>query len=107
MKKSLFSAAIAVLLIGNAYAQDLKGSAAAGKTKNAMCIGCHGIPDYKASFPSVYRAPMIAGQNAQYIEAALAAYKKSERKHPTMRAIAASLTPQDMADLGAYYASLK
>ena len=34
---------------------------------------------------------------------ALTAYKKAERKHPTMKAIAASLSDQDMADLGAFY----
>src|SRR5690606_3550331 len=35
------------------------GSAEAGKTKNSMCIGCHAIPGYKASFPGVYQVPMI------------------------------------------------
>ena len=69
----------------------------------AMCIGCHGIPEYKASFPSVYRVPKIAGQSAKYIENALNAYKKGERSHPTMRGIAGSLTDQDIADLAAYY----
>jgi len=34
---------------------------------------------------------------------ALNAYKKGERKHPTMRGIADTLNDQDMADLGAYY----
>jgi cytochrome c553 len=33
------------------------------------------------------------------------AYKKGERKHPTMRAISASLSDQDMADIGEYYAA--
>jgi len=47
--------------------------------------------------------PMISGQSAKYIVAALNAYKKGERKHPTMRGIAASLTDADMADLAAYY----
>jgi cytochrome c553 len=107
MKTTLFAVAAAALLVSTAQAQDLKGSVDAGKAKNAMCIGCHGIPGYKASFPIVYSAPMIAGQNAKYVEGALAAYKAGERKHPTMRAIAGSLTAQDMADLGAYYASLK
>ena len=51
-----------------------------------MCIGCHSIPGYQASFPEVYKVPMIAGQSAKYIVAALNAYKKGERKHPTMRA---------------------
>ena len=79
---------------------------AAGESKARMCIGCHGIPGYQASFPEVYKVPMIAGQNAKYIVAALTAYKKGERKHPTMRGIAASLTDQDMADLAAFYETL-
>ena len=86
-----------------AQAQDIKGDAAAGDKKNAMCIGCHGIKGYQASFPEVYKVPMISGQGAKYIVAALNAYKKGERKHPTMRAIADSLSDQDMADLAAYY----
>jgi cytochrome c553 len=84
-----------------AFAQD----AAAGKTKAAMCIGCHGIPGYQASFPEVFKVPKISGQNAGYVVAALQAYKKGERKHPTMRSIAVSLTDKDMADLGAFYES--
>lgn len=87
-----------------AMAQDIKGDAAVGKTKAAMCIGCHGIVGYQASFPEVYKVPMISGQSAKYISNALAAYQKGERKHPTMVGIAASLSEQDMADLGAYYA---
>jgi cytochrome c553 len=50
--------------------------------------------------------PMIAGQGAKYIASALAAYKKGERKHPTMRGIAASLSDQDIADLAAFYEQL-
>ena len=48
---------------------------------------------------------MIGGQNAGYIAVALSEYKKGERKHPTMRAIAGSLSDQDMADIGEYYAA--
>jgi cytochrome c553 len=96
---------LAVLSV--AQAQDAKpasaGSAAAGEKKAAMCIGCHGIKGYQASFPEVHKVPMISGQGAKYISAALAAYKKGDRKHPTMRAIAVSLTDQDMADLSAFY----
>jgi len=84
---------------GGASAQDAK----AGEKKAAMCIGCHGIPGYQASFPEIHKVPMISGQGAKYIASALAAYKKGERKHPTMRGIAASLSDQDMADLGAFY----
>ena len=88
-------------LASNAMAQDAK----AGEKKAAMCIGCHGIPGYQASFPEVHKVPMISGQNAKYIASALAAYKKGDRKHPTMRAIAVSLNDQDMADLAAFYES--
>ena len=84
-------------------AQDTKGDATAGQTKNAMCIGCHGIKGYQSSFPEVYKVPMISGQNAGYISAALHEYKKGERKHPTMRSIADTLSEQDIADLAAYY----
>jgi len=86
-------------------AQEIKGDAKAGETKNAMCIGCHGIQGYQASFPEVYKVPKISGQSAKYLVAALNEYKKGERKHPTMRAIADSLTDQDMADLAAHYSA--
>jgi cytochrome c553 len=81
-----------------------QGSAEAGRDKKSMCVGCHEIPGYKASFPLVYHVPFIGGQTAQYIEAALQAYKRGDRSHPTMRAIARTLSDQDMADLAAYYA---
>ncbi len=90
---ALFGAAAAV------QAQDVK----AGEKKVAMCIGCHGIPGYQASFPEIHKVPMIAGQNAKYIVASLQAYAKGERKHPTMRGIAASMSEQDMLDVAAFY----
>jgi cytochrome c553 len=71
-----------------------------------MCIGCHNISGYQASFPEIYKVPKIAGQGAAYIVSALTGYRKGERKHPTMRAIAATLSDQDMADIAAYYEQL-
>ena len=93
---------LALALAGTApvaTAQD----AAAGQKKAAMCIGCHGIPGYQASFPEVHRVPMIAGQSAKYIAASLNAYRKGERRHPSMRGLAGSLTDADIADLSAFY----
>jgi cytochrome c553 len=81
------------------------GNAEAGQAKASTCIGCHGIPGYKASFPNVYSVPMITGQSAKYIEGSLVAYRKGDRSHPTMRAIAGSLSDQDIADLAALYGS--
>ena len=102
--KILIRLLIAMAAVGaslGAWAQN----AAAGEKKADMCIGCHGIPGYQASFPEVYKVPMIAGQNAKYIVTALTEYKKGDRKHPTMRAIATSLSEQDMADLAAFYSA--
>lgn len=83
------------------------GNAQNAGSKVSMCIGCHGIPGYKASFPEVYLVPKIAGQNAAYITSALRAYASGDRSHPTMDAIAFSLSEQDIADLAAYYSNLK
>jgi cytochrome c553 len=98
----LLAAALAVFVSSvtlPAVAQDVK----AGQSKAAMCIGCHGIVGYQASFPEIYKAPKISGQSAKFISNSLAAYAKGDRKHPTMVSIAVSLTEQDMADLAAYY----
>ena len=71
--------------------------------KVAMCLGCHGIVGYQASFPEVHKVPKISGQSAKYIVAALTAYKNGDRKHPTMRSVAEPMSEQDMADVAAYY----
>ena len=97
-------AVVVASVTGVAHAQAVKGNAKAGEGKIAMCIGCHGITGYQASFPEVYKVPMIGGQNEAYIVSALNAYKKGERKHPTMRGIADPLSDQDIADVAAFYA---
>lgn len=105
--KKLFALLALAGLANVAAAADIVGDPKAAETKVSMCIGCHSIPGYKATFPEVYSVPMIGGQSAKYIEAALKAYKKGERKHPSMRGIAASLSDQDIADVAAYYAQMK
>ena len=100
---SIFALAVSSVTALSVQAQEVKGDVKAAEQKIAMCIGCHGIKGYQASFPEVYKVPMISGQNAKYIVSALNAYKKGERKHPTMRGIADSLSDQDMADIAAYY----
>ncbi|WP_306553979.1 cytochrome c [Acidovorax sp.] len=99
---TLFALAVASVT-ALSHAQEAKGDVEAGKQKIAMCIGCHGIVGYQASFPEIHKVPMISGQSAKYIAAALVAYQKGERKHPTMRGIAESLSEKDIADVSAYY----
>ena len=102
---SVATALVACMTLVAAQAQEVLGDAMMGAKKNAMCIGCHGIIGYQASFPQVHKVPKISGQSAKYIASALNAYKKGDRKHPSMRGIAESLTDQDIADLSAFYAA--
>lgn len=102
---TMFALAVACVTV-SAEAQQVTGKAQDGAKKVQMCVGCHGIIGYQASFPEIHKVPMIAGQSATYITAALTAYKGGDRKHPTMRAIADTLTEQDIADLAAYYSQL-
>ena len=103
--KTLLCAALVALGTGHASAQAPApaGDAGKGREKVAMCQGCHGIDGWRTAFPEVYRVPKLSGQNPQYIVLALKEYKNGNRGHPTMKAIAASLTDADMADIAAYF----
>ena len=104
--KSLIVALAAALAAGSAAAQGgaPAGDAAKGRQKVQMCQGCHGIDGWRTAYPEVYSVPKIAGQQPAYLVAALKAYRSGDRSHPSMKAIAASLTDADMANLAAYYA---
>lgn len=105
MKRALPLLAAAAALsfgAGAAQAQD----AERGSHKVAMCQGCHQIEGYQADFPIVYKVPKISGQDAAYLVSALTEYRAGDRKFPTMRAIAAPLTDEDIADIAAYYSKL-
>ncbi len=82
----------------------LDGDVARGETLSYTCLGCHGVPGYRNVYPS-YHVPKLGGQNADYLEIALQAYRRGSRFHQTMQAQAASLTDQDIADIAAYFAS--
>lgn len=102
--KSILGLAL-IALATPALAQAPAGNAEAAKRKISMCVGCHGIPQYKTAFPHVNHVPKITGQAPVYIVNALQAYKSGARSHPSMRGIAQGLSEQDMADLAAYYSS--
>jgi cytochrome c553 len=111
MNRIAFSAVCAVIasyfLAADANAQAPAGDAKAGAQKVQMCQGCHGIPGWRTAYPEVFHVPKINGQHSPYFISALKAYKSGDRKHPSMRAIAQSLSEKDMADLAAYYAEVK
>ena len=97
-------AAALVPLVAAAQATAPAGDPLKGAQKVQMCQGCHGIVGWRTAFPEVYRVPKISGQNAAYLVAALKEYKSGNRSHPSMKAIAASLSDADMANIAAYYA---
>jgi len=77
--------------------------AAAGRQKAAMCAVCHGI-DGLAKVPD---APNLAGESTVYTTRQLLAFKSGERQHEQMSIIAQGLSDEDIADLAAWYASVK
>jgi len=99
----LAAAALAPALAAAQSDAAAAGDPAKGAQKVQMCQGCHGIMGWRTAYPEVYRVPKIAGQHPEYIVAALKQYRGGQRKHPSMDAIAASLTDQDMLDIAAYY----
>jgi cytochrome c553 len=93
----------AFALLAATAAVQAAGDPAAGAKKVFQCQGCHGIPGIRTAYPELYSVPKLGGQHPAYIMQALQAYKKGDRSHPTMRAVAADLTDQDMADVAVYY----
>ncbi len=85
----------------DAPALPASGDVAAGQAKSAMCMACHGADGNSPSgaFPS------IAGQNASYIAKQLQDYKSGKRVNALMVGMVAALSPEDMQNLGAYYAT--
>jgi cytochrome c553 len=89
-------------LLGIAGIAQAAGDAQAGKTKAASCAACHG-----ANGEGKKPYPALAGKAEGDIVQALQEYKSGKRANPIMKGLANPLSEQDMANLGAYYASLK
>lgn len=100
---ALFAAAL--FAVPALAADASKGDPKAGKALVYTCGGCHGVAGYKNAYPN-YHVPRIAGQNFDYLVAALTEYKKGERSHPTMRAQGQSLSDEDIRNVAAYLSSL-
>ena len=77
--------------------------AAAGRQKAQACAVCHGA-DGIALHPE---APNLAGQSAAYIELQLRHYRNGQRQLPVMNVVARPLTDDDIANLAAWFASIR
>ncbi|VAX01297.1 Cytochrome c4 [hydrothermal vent metagenome] len=80
------------------YADDI----AIGKTKSAVCVGCHGANGIGVSA----EYPNLAGQKSVYLKKQLKAFRSGQRVEPTMNAMTKELADEDIQSIAAYYASL-
>jgi len=99
MKKLTLAVAATVMMASPVFA----GDAVAGKGKSMLCAGCHGL----AGISAVPTYPNLAGQKEMYLVKQLADFKSGKRNDPTMKGMVASLNEADIANLAAYYSSLK
>ena len=100
MTRMLLSAGM-VLMLGIGAGQ-AAGDVQAGKAKAAPCAGCHG-----ANGEGVGANPALAGKGEAQLVQAMKDYKSGKRDNAVMKGMVSPLSDGDMANLGAYYASLK
>lgn len=98
-KATLLGIFCALITFNSSYAADLE----AGKETAAICAGCHGVDGY-AMNPEW---PNLAGQNVKYIENQLKAFQNGNRRNDLMTPMAQSLDAEGVANVAAYYSSLK
>jgi cytochrome c553 len=100
MNKLVLAVATATIMMASPV---FAGDAAAGKAKSAMCAACHGA----AGISAIPMYPNLAGQKEAYLAKQLKDFISGKRKDPVMAGMAAALTPTDVDNLSAYYASIK
>lgn len=104
MRNRLLMSILGLAVAVPAFAQDAApGDPAAGQAKAAVCGACHGV-DGNSADPQY---PKLAGQHEQYIAQQLALFKGNQRANAIMLGFSIGLSPQDMRDIGAWYASQK
>ncbi len=105
VRKFLFAGLFTILFLDaysvvNAQKPLQRGDAQAGSQKSATCVACHSSDGNSLSG----QWPKLAGQNEKYLWQQLRAFKDGSRPNPVMAGMVQSLSPQDMADLSAFYA---
>ena len=101
MKKSYTT--LCSLFLLTAFSNVSAADAEAGKAKAASCAACHGV----AGISAAGMFPNLAGQHAEYLESSIKAYRDGGRENAMMTPMAKGLSDEAIADLAAYYASLK
>lgn len=106
--KNLTRSAVAVAAVTLTFLTQpvfAQGDAEQGRQLGFTCLGCHGIEGQRNAYPS-FRVPRLGGQNSEYLETALNAYRAGTRPHPTMQAQAGSLSDDDIENLVAWLSSI-
>ena len=96
--------AIILMSVSLASVAQAAGNAAAGeKIVTGVCAACHGVDGNSV----ITTNPKLAQQHPEYIAKQLANFKAGERKNAVMSGIAATLSPEDMANVAAYFGAQK
>jgi len=85
------------LISFNLFAADIE----AGKTKTALCVGCHGADGNSAN--GIW--PKLAGQHATYLAKQMREFKDGSRNDAVMKGMVAALSDDDMNNIAAYFES--
>jgi cytochrome c553 len=100
---NLFSSVVlasALVVSGQVFAGDVASGKSAFAAKG--CIGCHGaggvsvVPTY----------PSLKGRSEAFVRENLTNFRNGTRQNPTMNAMAAGLSDDDIENLAAYIGSL-
>ena len=102
MKKQMLIGLVVSVLFLFAGASMAAGNLQAGKVKSATCKSCHG-----AAGEGKGKAPRLAGLDEAHIIKQLEDFKSGARENAMMNMFAGTLDHMDMANLAAYYSSLK
>lgn len=78
-----------------------RGDAAAGATKAATCVACHGLNGNSVN----PEWPVLAGQNATYAHEQIVRIRDGQRPVPLMQPMVKDLNDQDVADLAAFFST--
>ena len=96
--------AIILMSVGLVSVAQAAGNAAAGeKIVTGVCAACHGADGNSV----ITTNPKLAQQHPEYIAKQLANFKSGERKNAVMSGMAATLSPEDMANVAAYFGAQK
>lgn len=90
-----------LMMLGTVSVHAAGDASKASQTASQVCAACHGADGNSA----IAMYPKLAGQHPEYLTKQLDDFKSGARKNPVMAGIAATLTPEDMVNLGAYFAA--